>query len=264
MATDRSRALPHTTIAPISVHLSPPIHNVTMRSLLYLSIFLSTVGAAPFELLSKRALADHEWTRGKDGCPAYLKKGEFESPSYIARISQCKPNKAFGSQTKALITPNDISSIISFDVPKSRADANCTLEFLFPRQNQLKGSKYKYGGHGTFFFTGYLAGSCPGPETTFNNQPTPGVFPPFPPIHMEPGYAYTIDVGPCKFAAGTCVSGCKLEFSLKRRWHSTNMAAVTSSNDTTFEFLPSTDDCPIGLYNSYSYGLPCPPEYCPS
>lgn len=245
MATDRSRALPHTTIAPISVHLSPPIHNVTMRSLLYLSIFLSTVGAAPFELLSKRALADHEWTRGKDGCPAYLKKGEFESPSYIARISQCKPNKAFGSQTKALITPNDISSIISFDVPKSRADANCTLEFLF-------------------FFTGYLAGSCPGPETTFNNQPTPGVFPPFPPIHMEPGYAYTIDVGPCKFAAGTCVSGCKLEFSLKRRWHSTNMAAVTSSNDTTFEFLPSTDDCPIGLYNSYSYGLPCPPEYCPS
>ncbi|KAI1768430.1 ubiquitin 3 binding protein But2 C-terminal domain-containing protein [Hypoxylon sp. FL1150] len=216
-----------------------------MRFILSLVVSLGVVTAAPFELLSKRALGDHEWTRSKrDGCPVYLEEGEYEFPHYITQISQVEPDKAFGPQFNGLITPNDISSVFSFDVPESRADANCTLEFIFPRQDQLKTSQFSYEGAGTFFFNGYLAGSCPGPETTFNNQPTPGVFPPFPPIHMEPGYAYTLDVGPCTFAAGTCVAG------------------VTSSNDTTFQFFQDKDECPIGIYNAYSYGLPCPPEYC--
>ncbi|KAI1377984.1 ubiquitin 3 binding protein But2 C-terminal domain-containing protein [Hypoxylon crocopeplum] len=216
-----------------------------MQSFLGLLALLSTVTAAPFELLSKRTLGDHQWTRSKrDGCPAYLEEGQFEYPHYITKISQHEPDRSFGPQFNGLITPNDISSVFSFDVPASRVDANCTLEFLFPHQDQLKTSKFTYDGPGSFSFTGYLAGSCPGPETTFNNQPTPGIFPPFPPIHMEPGYAYTIDVGPCTFAAGTCVAG------------------MTSSNDTTFEFFQDSDDCPIGIYNAYSYGLPCDPEHC--
>ncbi|KAI1476099.1 hypothetical protein K445DRAFT_321279 [Daldinia sp. EC12] len=216
-----------------------------MRGLSLFLACLSVVGATPFTLVSKRELRDHEWVRNKrDGCPAYLEDGEYEAPSYITRVSKCQPDRPYGPQTVARITPNDVSSIFSFDIPASRADANCTLEFLFPHRDQLSNSYYKYEGGGTFEFTGYLAGSCPGPETTYNNQPTPGTFPPFPPIHMEPGYAYTIDVGPCMFAAGTCVAG------------------LTSSTDTTFEFLPNADDCPIGIYNAYSYGLPCPPEYC--
>ncbi|KAI1464904.1 ubiquitin 3 binding protein But2 C-terminal domain-containing protein [Daldinia caldariorum] len=216
-----------------------------MHTLSLFLAYLGVVGATPFTLLSKRRLEDHQWTRNeKDGCPAYLEAGEFESPSYITQVSKCQPDRAFGPQSIGRITPNDVSSIFNFDIPASRADANCTLEFLFPRQKQLTNSYYKYHGGGSFLFTGYLAGSCPGPQTTYNNQPTAGTFPPFPPIHMEPGYAYTIDVGPCMFAAGTCVAG------------------LTSSNDTTFEFLPSADDCPIGVYNAYSYGLPCPPEYC--
>ncbi|KAI1100896.1 ubiquitin 3 binding protein But2 C-terminal domain-containing protein [Jackrogersella minutella] len=217
-----------------------------MKFLLCLVLSLGTASAAPFELVSKRALEDHQWTRDKKGCPAYLEKGQYEFPHYITQVSKSQPNRAFGPQYNARITPNDVSTIFSFDVPQSRADANCTLEFLFPRQDQLRTSKYKYQGGGTFSFTGYLAGSCPGPNTTWNNQPTPGVFPPFPPIHMEPGYAYTIDVGPCIFAAGTCVSG------------------MTSSNDTNFEFFEDDDNCPIGMYNAYSYGLPCKPEFCGS
>ncbi|KAI8961429.1 ubiquitin 3 binding protein But2 C-terminal domain-containing protein [Daldinia sp. FL1419] len=213
--------------------------------ILHLATYLGLAAATPFRLISKRALEDHEWTRDRrTGCPAYLQQGEYETSSYIGRISQSEPDRAFGSQKIGLITPNDISSIFSFEIPKSRADANCTLEFLFPHEDQLKSSFFIYEGGGSFQFTGYLNGSCPGPETTFNNQPTPGIFPPFPPIHMEPGNAYTIDVGPCAFSAGTCVSG------------------LTSSNDTTFAFLPSTHDCPIGVYNSYSYGLPCPEDHC--
>lgn len=36
---------------------------------------------------------------------------------------------------------------------------------------------------------------------------------------MQPGNAYTIDVGPCRFSAGTCVAG------------------VTGTNDTNFSFF---------------------------
>ncbi|KAI0848730.1 ubiquitin 3 binding protein But2 C-terminal domain-containing protein [Daldinia vernicosa] len=159
-----------------------------------IAAYLSVVGAAPFELISKRLLGDHQWVRSKsDGCPAYLEDGEFDPPSYITQVSQREPDRAFGPQRRGLITPNDISSIFNFDIPESRADANCTLEFLFPRRDQLRSSSFIYEGDGSFLFTGYLAGSCPGPETTFNNQPTPGTFPPFPPIHMEPGYACKCD-----------------------------------------------------------------------
>lgn len=182
-----------------------------MKSLIPLTaVFLNTVLAAPFEIISKRELKPTEWTRNKrTGCPAYLDSGEFEFPHYITQISAENPDKAYGPQYNGVFTPNDVSTIFSFDIPASRADANCTLEFLFPEQDQLKTSSYTYSGGGSFFFTGYAAGSCPGPETTFNNQPAVGPYPPFPPLHMEPGYAYTIEVGPCFVSAGTCVAGCK-------------------------------------------------------
>ncbi|KAI3325823.1 GPI anchored cell wall protein [Xylariaceae sp. AK1471] len=216
-----------------------------MRYTAIVLFLLGAVVAAPYELISKRKLKDHEWSHNKNnGCPGYLTEGQFEFPHYITQISAKQPDKAFGPKYTAQFTPNDISSIFSFDVPASRADANCTLEFLFPRREQLRTSSFAYKGAGTFFFTGYNPGSCPGPETTFNNQPAPGPFPAFPPIHMEPGYAYTIDVGPCFVGAGTCVAG------------------MTSTNDTHFSYFQDSDECPIGIYTTYSYGLPCEPPFC--
>ncbi|KAI1854469.1 hypothetical protein JX266_000587 [Neoarthrinium moseri] len=201
--------------------------------------------ATSFTLTSKRPLSPTSWTRSeRDGCPRSLTPGEFEFPHYITQISAAHPDTAYGPSYFGKFTPNDVSSIFSFDIPASRADANCTLEFLFPRQDQLRTSSFTYSGGGSFFFTGYDIGSCPGPDTTFNNQPRPGPFPPFPPVHMEPGFAYTIDIGPCYVSAGTCVSG------------------LTSTNDSYFEFFQNYDECPIGVYTSYSYGLPCEPPFC--
>jgi hypothetical protein len=48
---------------------------------------------------------------------------------------------------------------------------------------------------------------CSGPATTYNNQPAPGPYPAFPPVHMEPGFVYTLETGPCFVGAGTCVAG---------------------------------------------------------
>ncbi|KAI0018875.1 GPI anchored cell wall protein [Xylariomycetidae sp. FL0641] len=220
-----------------------------MKCLLALSLALSSVLAAPYELISKRRLGDHEWTRsGKDGgggCPAYLAPGQYESPHYITQVSAARPDAAYGAQGGGRFTPGDVASIFRFDVPADRAGANCTLEFLFPRRDQLAAtSGFAYRGGGSFFFAGYAPGDCPGPHTTWNNQPAPGPFPPFPPVHMEPGFAYTIDVGPCSVGAGTCVAG------------------MTSTNDTFFSYFQDSDECPIGIYTSYSYGLPCEPPFC--
>lgn len=201
-----------------------------------ITLLVGLATAYPGEVLRKRALAPRE------GCPGTLTAGQYEFPHYVTQISKSQPDKSFGPQYDGVFTPNDIASIFSFDVPASRADANCTLEFLFPQQSQLKTSGYSYSGGGSFFFTGYNPGSCPGPQTTWNNQPAPGPFPAFPPIHMEPGNAYTIDVGPCFVGAGTCVAG------------------MTSTNDTYLSFFQdsgnSEDDCPIGIFTAYEYGLP--------
>lgn len=173
-----------------------------MKSVAAFAMLAGLVAAYPGEVLRKRALTERD-----SGCPRDLTPGQFEFPHYITQISKNEPDKSFGPQYNGVFTPNDIASIFSFDVPADRADANCTLEFIFPLKSQLKTSNFDYEGGGSFFFTGYNPGSCPGPQTTWNNQPAPGPFPPFPPIHMEPGNAYTIDVGPCFVGAGTCVAG---------------------------------------------------------
>jgi hypothetical protein len=213
-------------------------HNNTtdkMKSFTAIAIFAGLAAAYPGEVLRKRALP-----RRDSGCPADLTPGQYEFPHYITQISKSQPDKAFGPQYNGVFTPNDIASIFSFDIPASRADANCTLEFLFPLKSQLTTSDFEIEGGGSFFFTGYNPGSCPGPETTYNNQPAPGPFPPFPAIHMEPGNAYTIDIGPCFVSAGTCVAG------------------QTYTNDTDFWFFQDDGECPIGIYTAYEYGLPTP------
>lgn len=234
-----------------------------MRNIITFSLFFASGLAKPFELISKRPLGRSEWAPSKrTGCPAYLPDGEYEFPHYITQISASQPDKSFGPQYDGVFTPNDISSIFSFDIPASRTDWNCTLEFLFPSQSQLKTSSYTYSGGGTFVFTGYLAGSCPGPQTTYNNQPTPGIYPAFPAVHMEPGYAYTLDVGPCFVSAGTCVAGCKCPpmkytFALPCFVSVSNLYTVTSTTDTNFEFFQdigdgANGDCPIGIFTTYS------------
>lgn len=199
-----------------------------------LTLLGAVATALPGELISKRALTPQD-INPRTGCPGYLPAGEFEFPHYITQVSKSEPDRSWGPQYFGVFTPNDVASIFSFDVPASRAGANCTLEFLFPRQEQLVTSSYEYSGGGSFFFTGFNPGSCPGPQTTWNNLPAPGPFPPFPPVHMEPGNAYVIDIGPCWVGAGTCVAG------------------MTSTNDSDFRFFQDFNDCPIGIYTTYSY-----------
>lgn len=144
-----------------------------------LSLLVTSALAAPFDLVSKRPLASHEWTRStsplnsRANCPALLPAGEFEFPHYITQISASEPDKAFGNQYNGVFTPNDISSLFTFDIPASRADANCTLQFIFPKLEDLKTSSFSYSGGGSFFFEGYNAGDCPGNFFVFDESVAP-------------------------------------------------------------------------------------------
>lgn len=204
---------PHTHSSARSTVASTLFNMYTLS----LALLATTALAYPGEVLKTRALTAKDYNDA--GCPHYLPKDQFVSPSYITHISKKNPDKSYGPQHNGLFTPDDMASIFSFDIPASRADANCTLEFLFPKANQLKNSGFKYEGGGSFFFTGFNPGACPDVHTTYNNPPAPGPFPAFPAIHMEPGNAYTIDVGPCFVAAGTCAAG------------------MTYTNDTTFDYF---------------------------
>ena len=208
-----------------------------MKSFLSLIALASIVFAYPGQLLSERAITEKDYVIDKrDGCPRELTSGKFEFPHYITYISANEPDEVFGNQYDGLISPNDISTIFTFDIPASRADTNCTLEFIFPLQSQLQTSSYTYSGGGTFFVTAYDANSCASSQssTSFNNQPESGFFDDFSPFHMEPGNAYTIGVGPCSYASGGCAS------------------VLVSSNDTIFSYFQDQGECPIGLYGGYS------------
>lgn len=124
--------------------------------------------ASPFRLISSRRLTSGD-INPRTGCPGTLTPGAFEFPHYITQISAAEPDRAFGPSYSGVFTPNDVSSIFSFDIPASRADATCTLEFLFPALDQLKTSSFSYSGGGSFFFTGRSSPSweCPGPAAYY-------------------------------------------------------------------------------------------------
>lgn len=175
-------------------------------SLVLLTLLTITI-AAPYEATPRRLHEPDDWTQRQHGddCPRYLEEGEFEPPHYMTRVSAREPGRAYGRQYVGAFTAGDVSTVFRFDVPASQVDANCALEFLFPRREQITATSwFSYAGQGTFVFA--LLDACPGPETTFDDlQPRPsgGVEDPtFSPVHMEPGHAYSVDLGPCAEAVG--------------------------------------------------------------
>ena len=179
-------------------------------SSLTLLLLLTIATAAPYEATPRRLHEPDDWTQKHHGddCPRYLEEGEFEPPHYMTRVSARHPGRVYGRQYVGAFTAGDVSTVFRFDVPASRADADCAVEFLFPHREQITATSwFSYDGQGTFAFA--LLDTCPGPEPTFDDlqlRPSGGGADPFSPIHMEPGHAYRVDIGPCAEAAGKCVA----------------------------------------------------------
>jgi len=130
------------------------------------------------------------------------------SPYALIPISKTQPDKAFGSVSTGVVTPNDKCTIVNLKIP-DYIDGSptllkiCTLSFAFPTSAQASPHEVSASGPGHYTFTGYLTGSGANGETTYNKQPTPGPSPPFPPAVMLPGHTYTIADLPCGILPGS-------------------------------------------------------------
>ncbi|KAE8445344.1 hypothetical protein EG329_013466 [Mollisiaceae sp. DMI_Dod_QoI] len=161
---------------------------------LLLSLIAATPTAMPLEVVSER-----HWN---PSCPPNgTLPANHISPSLIVPVSSNLPDVAFGPTSFPLITPNDFCSIFNLVVPPSGVGKTCTLEFLFPSHSQTF-APFVYSGGGHFTFTGYAFGSGATPQTTYNQQPPAGPSPPQPPAVLQPGNAYTINVGGCAIEEG--------------------------------------------------------------
>ena len=73
----------------------------------------------------------------------------IQFPHLIVPINSTAPNKAYGTGYNSTAS-GTVSSIFNFDIPQSYAGKTCSLEFLFPTQDQLETSAYEFSGPGTF------------------------------------------------------------------------------------------------------------------
>ncbi|KAI7701648.1 hypothetical protein KC353_g15220, partial [Hortaea werneckii] len=78
------------------------------------------------------------------GCPGKLRK-DFEFPHQIIHINSAEPDKAYGNFFSGTMT-STISSMFNFDIPADAAGKTCSLEFMFPTQDQLETSAYTISG----------------------------------------------------------------------------------------------------------------------
>jgi hypothetical protein len=177
---------------------------------------------------------DRKQARDDAACPAYLPAlPDFEFPHEIIPVSSSNPTVAYANTFIPYVTAGDFSSRFNFDIPPERSGQMCTIQFLFPEQNQLHTSFFQLDGFGTYSFslsplgTGAVAGN-----TTFDHQPLPSYVHGFPrSISMQPGNAYTI-------GATICVPG--------------EIAVTMSSTDSSLTWFQDYGLCAIGLYITYS------------
>ncbi|KAI9657308.1 MAG: hypothetical protein M1821_002988 [Bathelium mastoideum] len=165
-------------------------------------------------------------------CPAYL-PSKFLFPNLIVPVSQKKPDTAYGTVYSPKVSPNDFCTIFNLHIPPWAHHKACTLEFLFPRREQLETSSFTYNGPGHFTFTGFPEGTGARAHTTWNTRPRNGRTAP---RVLEPGNAYTIYSGSCDVGRGQTLE----------------VSGMMCSNDTSFQYFQDFNPCPIGIYVTVS------------
>jgi hypothetical protein len=164
----------------------------------------------------------------KSLCPTDISSGTYVAPSLIIPVSYESPDRAFGTQYNATITPEN-STIFAFDIPYSYT-GNCSLIFLFPFGDDAQfpytfsGIEEEDGYDGGLDFA--LLNGDVDDATTFDSLPSVGID--YGVIKVVPGNNYTVAVGPC--AGGEQVN------------------YEVSSGRTVLQYFQSTAASPIGLW----------------
>lgn len=143
----------------------------------------------------------------------------------IVPVDSANPNKAAGTSYNGDIE-GTVGTIFNFDIPAGDAGKTCTLEFLFPKQNQLQTSSYKFSGSGKVKLS--LLDNPATQQTSYSNignKKDAGEF------TFTPGSATTIATYPCSQVAGKKVG-----------------ILVEPVGDTCLNYFQDYNPCPIGMY----------------
>lgn len=117
-------------------------------------------------------------------------------------VDRVNGNKAYGNSLNGTIS-STLSTVFNFDIPASDAGKQCTLEFLFPTQDNLETSAYSFHGAGKMSFHKLTAPATE--ETTFNTLPS---------VHQHLG-DYTVTPGTATAVSSyTCAAGQKIAFMM--------------------------------------------------
>src|ERR1700761_902051 len=114
----------------------------------------------------------------------------LQFPHLIIPINSADANNAYHTSYNGTAS-GSTSSIFNFDIPQSYAGKTCSLEFLFPTQDQLETSAYEFSGEGQFEFA-ILEGTAT-QETTYATAPKVAYS--FGTFTLKPGTA--VDIGSC-------------------------------------------------------------------
>ncbi|EHY59238.1 hypothetical protein HRR83_001492 [Exophiala dermatitidis] len=201
---------------------------------LLLATFLHRLPVSALPALDVASDVDAEVYSKDVPCPGNLPASpDFEFPHLIIPISSSNPTTAYPNTFVPNITAGDISDIFDFDIPESRVGQTCTIQFLFPRLDQLKTSFFQLRGFGTYSFSmsALGVGAVEG-NTTFDNRPLPAYVHGFPKaVSMQPGNAYEI-------GSTICVAG--------------RISMTMSSFDSSLAWFQDFNPCPMGLFITYS------------
>lgn len=159
----------------------------------------------------------------QEGCPTNL-DGTYEFPHLIIPVDKSNPDKASGTSYNGLIS-STVSSDFNFDIPNSYDGKQCSLVFLFPKQEDLETSSFTFEGSGGLGFT-WLDKSV-SEDTTYNNKP--GVKKDLGDQTVAPGNSYSV-------ATFDCPAGETIAFEIGAR------------GDTYLKYFQDYNPSPIGLY----------------
>lgn len=155
-----------------------------------------------------------------NACPTDL-AGDFQYPHLIVPINSSAPSAAYGTQYNGTLSSTTCTTY-NFDIPTNySSSATCTLEFLFPHQEDLETSAFEFSAGSDDGSVEFSRLSAPVDQTTAWDS-VPDVQSVYGSWAVRPGNGYVLASGACTpgqtFAVKACSEG-GLELNYFQDWN---------------------------------------------
>lgn len=151
-------------------------------------------------------------------CPTNL-AGDYQYPHLIVPINSSTPSTAYGTQYNGTLDSSTCTTY-NFDIPTNYTGSTCTLEFLFPHQEELETSAFEFSA-GDDDSVEFSALTAPVDQST-SWDTVPAVQSVYGSWPVRPGNGYVLASGTCKAGQTFGVKACSkggLELNYFQDWN---------------------------------------------